>query len=366
MKFTTRIGYLIIVALFFYGNKLAAQGYELVTITGVISGNETNNTLFKAHSKTIESLAYVRAQRIDGPQNGLFTQSGDNIRYTAISKAKGIPVNLSRIRFTFLQADKITPIKPANFRFGINDIDGPNNEALATNCNENLRFLGTANPTNLTVLNIPPNIIAVGAIEESEGPTSRVMFEFDNVSVIELDNYANDGYLKDFDMNDDYPITKPVLVRCKGYSSSIYTELDTINFKEEPSEFKSERNLLMVNTPPIYFDKDKFEIKEAAEKALNKVLYLLNKYPELIIEIGSHTDSRASDAYNLELSDNRAKATIGWFVSKGIKPSRVFGKGYGETQLVNNCSNGVECKYSEHQLNRRTEFVIVNPEVLKR
>ena len=365
MKCTTRIACSIIVVLFFYGNKLTAQGCDLVVVTGVVSGSETNNALFKAYSKTIPSLAYIKAQRIDGPQNGLFTQSGDNIRYTAISKAKGIPANLSRIRFTFLQANKITPIEPANFRFGINDIDGPNNEALATNCDENLRFLGTANPTNLTVLNMPPTIIAVGTVEESEGPTSRVMFEFDNVSVIELDNYANEGYLKDFDMNDEYPITKPVLVRCKGYSSSIYTELDTINSKEEPSEFKSERNLLMVNTPPIYFDKDKFEIKKAAEQALNKVLHLLNKYPDLIIEIGSHTDSRASDTYNLELSYNRAKATIGWFVSKGIKPSRVFGKGYGETKLVNKCANGVECKESEHQLNRRTEFVILNPEVLK-
>lgn len=365
MKFIPRIG-CIIVVLFFFGNKLAAQDYDLVTITGVISGNETNNALFKAYSKTIPSLAYIKAQRIDGPQNGVFTQKDDNIRYTAISKDEGIPANLSRIRFTFLQADKITPIEPANFRFGINDIDGPNNEALATNCDENLRFLGTANPTNLIVVNMPPNIIAVGAVEESEGPTSRVMFEFDNVSVIELDNYANDGYLKDFDMNDDYPITKPVLVRCKGYSSSIYTELDTINSTKEPSEFKRERNLLMVDTPPIYFDKDKFEIREDAEEALNKVLHLLNKYPELIIEIGSHTDSRASDAYNLELSDNRAKASIGWFISKGIDPSRIFGKGYGETQLVNKCSNGVECKDAEHKLNRRTEFVIVNPEVLQR
>jgi outer membrane protein OmpA-like peptidoglycan-associated protein len=210
---------------------------------------------------------------------------------------------------------------------------------------------------------MPPTIIAVGAVEESEGPTSRVMFEFDNVSVIDLDNYANHGYLKDFDMNDDYPITNPILVKCKDFVRNIY-KYDTLPPNREPSEFKKERNLLMVNTHPIYFDNDKFEIKEDAEVALNKVLDLLNKYPKLIIEIGSHTDSRASDAYNLELSDKRAKASIAWFVNKGIDSSRVFGKGYGETQLVNKCSNGVECTEDEHKLNRRTEFVIVNPEVI--
>lgn len=346
--------------------KLRAQNYELVFVTGVISGNETNNALYKVFSKTNASLAYIRAQKIAGPQDGVFTQRGDNIRYTSVSKEDGIPANLSRIRFTFLKLDKRTLISPTNFRFGINDIDGPNNEALATNCNEHLRFLGTANPTNLIVLNMQPSIIAVGAVEENEGPTSRLMFEFENVSVVEFDNYANDGYLKDFDMNDDYLMSKPILVSCKGYASNIYTELDTVPSKNKVAEFKSDRNLLMVNTNPIYFDKDKFDIRPDAEEVLVKVLHLLNKYPELIIEIGSHTDSRAADNYNLELSDKRAKASINWLVKRGVESSRVIGKGYGETQLVNKCSNAIQCTDNEHQLNRRTEFVIVNPDVLKK
>jgi outer membrane protein OmpA-like peptidoglycan-associated protein len=344
--------------------NLMAQDYHLVQVVGIVYGNETNDALYKASSPTIPKLAYIRAQRIKGPQDGFFTQNSDNIRYTSISKEEGIPANLSSIRFTFLTSDRITPIQPANFRFVINDIDGPNNEALAVTCEENLKFLGTANPTNINVINMPPIIIAVGSIEENDGPTSRVMFEFENVSVVELNNYANKGYLKDFDMNDDYPINKPILVRCKGYTSSIYTELDTVASKEEIVEFKNERNLLMVNTPSIYFDEDKFEIRKDAEEVLEMVLNLLNKYPELIIEIGSHTDSRANDTYNIELSENRAKASIAWFVDQGIKPTRIFGKGYGETQLVNNCTNGVKCSNEEHGLNRRTEFVIVNPEVL--
>ena len=77
----------------------------------------------------------------------------------------------------------------------------------------------------------------------------------------------------------------------------------------------------------------------------------MNEYPELTIEAGSHTDSRASDAYNMKLSERRAKSTVKYIVSKGIDASRIIHKGYGETQLVNRCSNGVKCSKEEHQAN---------------
>ena len=350
---------------FLFCNNLSAQDYDLVTITGVISGLETNNALYKANSSTIRSLRYIRAQRIKGPQNGIFTIKGDNIRYTATSSVSGIPGNGSRIRFTFLQADRITPIPPSNFRFIINDIDGPNNEALATNCDANLRFLGTANPTNLNVINFPPTILAIGEIEENDGPTSRVLFEFINVSIIELDNYANDGYLKDFDMNNDYPIENPIYVKCKSYSGSINTPIINENLSLS-SEFSSKMELLMLNVAPIYFDHDESYIREDAIIELNKVIKILQKYPELIIELRAHTDSRADDDYNIKLSERRAKSTVKWLQNNGISSSRIKGKGFGETQLINKCSNGIECTEEEHQLNRRTEFVVLNPEVLKK
>ena len=343
--------------------NLTAQNHKLVKAISVVSGNETNNTLFKVESD-IPTLHYIRAQRIDGPQNGIFTQNSDNIRYTATSSVSGIPENLSKIRFTFLQQDKRTAIEPNSFRFIINDIDGPNNEALATNCNANLSFLGTANPTNLLVINLAPNIIAIGKIEENDGPTSRVMFEFNNVSVIEMENYANDGYLKDFDMNDDYPISKPIYVKCKPYTSSIYTENDSVVAKE-PSEFKKEKKLLKIKTNPIFFDLDKTEIRKDAVVELEKVYEIMEKYPKLIIELGSHTDSRDQDDYNFKLSERRARATVDWFIKRGISSTRISGKGFGETQLVNKCANGVKCSEDQHQENRRTEFVIVNPEVIK-
>lgn len=133
----------------------------------------------------------------------------------------------------------------------------------------------------------------------------------------------------------------------------------------ETTDFVMIRGLLMVNINPIYFDLDKSNIREDAAIEIEKVVRIMKKYPEINIELGSHTDSRAPDQYNMDLSDRRATSSINWIVERGIDASRITGKGYGETQLVNKCSNDVECTEAEHQLNRRTEFVIVNPEAIK-
>ena len=89
----------------------------------------------------------------------------------------------------------------------------------------------------------------------------------------------------------------------------------------------------------------------------------MNEYPDMEIELGSHTDCRASMAYNQALSDNRAKAAAAYVKSKITKPQRIYGKGYGETRLVNGCAcEGTvvsDCPEEEHAKNRRTEFIIV-------
>jgi len=85
----------------------------------------------------------------------------------------------------------------------------------------------------------------------------------------------------------------------------------------------------------------------------------MNEYPNMLIDVRSHTDSRAPDAYNEKLSEKRNKSTIAYIIDQGINASRLTGRGYGEYQLVNGCSNGVDCSEEEHQLNRRSEFIIV-------
>lgn len=115
-----------------------------------------------------------------------------------------------------------------------------------------------------------------------------------------------------------------------------------------------------LNLQPIYFDFDKSNIRPDAEIELAKILAAMREYPELIIHIESHTDSRGNDNYNMALSERRAQSTLKWLVSKGIDANRLTAKGYGESQLVNQCSNGVSCTSEEHQLNRRSMFIIKN------
>ncbi|WP_396161406.1 OmpA family protein [Flavobacterium sp.] len=110
----------------------------------------------------------------------------------------------------------------------------------------------------------------------------------------------------------------------------------------------------------IYFDLDKWEINDKAEKQIAILLYVMQQNPTIKLEIKAHTDSRASDSYNLELSNKRALATQNWLVKNGIDPTRIISKGYGESMLVNKCANGVKCSEKEHQMNRRSEFIVIS------
>ncbi|WP_108245124.1 OmpA family protein [Muricauda brasiliensis] len=111
---------------------------------------------------------------------------------------------------------------------------------------------------------------------------------------------------------------------------------------------------------PIYFDYGRHNIRPDAEVELAKILQALKEYPQLKIHIESHTDSRSSSSFNLRLSERRAQATMQWFIRKGIAKDRLTAKGYGESMLLNHCSNGVQCSEDEHALNRRSMFIIKN------
>ncbi|WP_400071685.1 OmpA family protein [Zobellia russellii] len=116
-----------------------------------------------------------------------------------------------------------------------------------------------------------------------------------------------------------------------------------------------------IKVDPIYFDYDKFDITIRAEIELEKVLFAMEKFPEIKIKIESHTDARGTDDYNLELSDNRAKSTRRYLISKGIDADRIeSAHGYGEYRLKNECANGVKCSAEKHLENRRSNFIIVS------
>lgn len=108
----------------------------------------------------------------------------------------------------------------------------------------------------------------------------------------------------------------------------------------------------------IYFDLNKWDIKPEAARVLNTLLDILNKYPEMEIELGAHTDSRASDTYNLLLSNRRAASAVEYLIQHGINKKRMKSKGYGERVPLINCTDK-ECNESEHSINRRCEFIIL-------
>ncbi|MFD1063791.1 OmpA family protein [Winogradskyella litorisediminis] len=117
-------------------------------------------------------------------------------------------------------------------------------------------------------------------------------------------------------------------------------------------------NQIVIN--PIFFDFDKWNIRTDAQFELENIVDVMREHPTMVIKIESHTDSRGSERYNMRLSDRRAKSTRDYIISRGIEAERIESAiGYGESQLLNRCSNGVPCTAEEHQLNRRSYFYIL-------
>ena len=108
----------------------------------------------------------------------------------------------------------------------------------------------------------------------------------------------------------------------------------------------------------IYYNFDKADIRADAAVELDKLVKIMKDNPTMWIELGSHTDSRGNDEYNQWLSQRRANSAVQYIIDQGISQNRITAKGYGESQLLNRCANGVKCSEADHQLNRRTEFKI--------
>ncbi|MBL7904064.1 MAG: OmpA family protein [Bacteroidales bacterium] len=165
------------------------------------------------------------------------------------------------------------------------------------------------------------------------------------------------------------PVEKGVLYIAKAEKPDFLS--DCINFRISPDDTaslqKTPRDLMLdkleVNKSfvieNIYYDLDKWYIREDAKPPLDNLVNVLKQYP-ITIELSSHTDSRASHEYNDELSQKRAESAVRYIMLQGIDPSRMIARGYGETRLVNKCADGVDCSEAEHQANRRTEFKILS------
>jgi outer membrane protein OmpA-like peptidoglycan-associated protein len=128
----------------------------------------------------------------------------------------------------------------------------------------------------------------------------------------------------------------------------------------DPLKTKGETEHSLVIKEHVYFKSNDASLQPEALPLLDEVISVMENVPNIRIELSSHTDSKGSDEYNLSLSQKRAKAAVDYIVSHGITADRISGKGFGETQLVNKCANGVECTEEEHAQNRRLEFKVLN------
>ena len=156
--------------------------------------------------------------------------------------------------------------------------------------------------------------------------------------VASSDNYINDE--------------KRIEILEENYHSALHTNLVLSKIHKDKPVIES--------LQPIYYDFDDATITAISAQEMDKIVKIMKDNTDLIIEASAFTDSRGSNAYNVILSQKRAKAAVDYLRSKGVDQSRIRSKGYGENRLINQCVNGVECDDDAHQMNRRTEFNFVN------
>jgi len=183
-----------------------------------------------------------------------------------------------------------------------------------------------------------------GSLLESVATYSDGTYQFTVSCAKEYELVAsNPNYLKD---------KKRIEILEENYHSALHTNMNLSKIeKAQPVANKMS---------PIYYEFDASNITQEAAKEMDKIAEIMKENENLIIEASSFTDSQGTNAYNIGLSNRRAKAAVEYLKSKGIDESRIRSKGYGEEKLINQCVNGVDCQDESHQMNRRTEFNFVN------
>lgn len=180
-----------------------------------------------------------------------------------------------------------------------------------------------------------------------------------NGNSLKVETDADGTFSFKLDRDEDYRLTgnKTSYLSDTGILSTRNLEVSAILHKNlYLMKIELEKVIRLEN---IYYDFDQAEIRTDAKPELDKLVKLMQDNPSIWIELGSHTDSRGNDAYNLDLSQRRANSALQYMIKHGIDQNRIEARGYGESKPVNQCINGIKCSETDYQLNRRTEFKIV-------
>ena len=279
----------------------------------------------------------------------IYYTSLDQKGFPVMSKNIGEPVNSKLDDFGFIYKDSIDIGYFSSNRKGI---WGSKSDEIykvrRSNCNVYITGVVTDEVTNKPISDAVLKLIDEKGMVVSEKKTDKDgLYNFDDA--VNCSNYYQIEVKKEPGYKSNY-----AKIEIPNKSGKIVKDiaLNWIN-NCDPNDL-----ICLLNINPILFDLDKYYINSRAAKELKKVYVALMKYPEIKIEISSHTDSRGSNEYNQKLSIKRANETKSWLVKRGIDPSRLITYGYGEFDLENYCKDNIECEEDEHQVNRRSVFKI--------
>jgi outer membrane protein OmpA-like peptidoglycan-associated protein len=240
------------------------------------------------------------------------------------------------------------------------------NSSVFTPVSDNYSTVGkTKSDTTFNTFDLSPKYIDVltNVFDDiSKKPLVNTKVDFVNKETGEVTSFTTDknGQIKNKLLrNSDYEIVSKHK-DYKDYVGAVST-VSKAKAMELPVPMKVMEltAYLKLNMSNVRYTYNKWDITPQFEGELDKIVDYLNKYKNVKIQLRSYTDSRGDDDYNMMLSEKRANSCVEYLISKGIDKNRLDSKWFGETQLLNNCSNGVKCSEKDHQANRRTEFVVV-------
>lgn len=267
--------------------------------------------------------------------------------------------NKGDFKFSFLAADKnsmkLMVVEDSELRFDLkgnllNDSKDPLANSVINLVDENgtvIQSVKTDGNGSFSFVNLPADKNILFSLDE----TDPKMKSFTKLYITD----AKGNVIKELTkINGSFKFT--ILPVDQNKIGVVYVDDPWLKVLQLKNETRKDSLTIVEN---IYYNYGEYKILPEAEKTLDKVINIMKNDPQLNIELSSHTDSRSSAEYNMKLSQQRAKAAVDYIVNKGISRSRISGKGYGESRLINRCADGVECSEEEHAKNRRTEFKIL-------
>ncbi|MDI1254603.1 MAG: OmpA family protein [Flavobacterium sp.] len=244
-------------------------------------------------------------------------------------------------------------------------INSPKDDfAFSFNATKNIGFFSSNRDGNDNIYQATPvctveiNTTVKDALTGNLLSDAKVSILDDRKNIIETKTSGPNGevsYLVDCNKEFTIQVTR------EGYESKVFPVAKSKGGKVPvAADLQPIEKIIMpdvVALSDIYFEYNKSNITKEGAFELDKLVQAMNKYPEMVILVKSHTDNRGSDQYNLNLSDKRAKSTVQYILSKGVKKERISGKGYGESEPKVDCKEA--CTEEQHAMNRRSEFIIV-------